>query len=111
MHHKIWANSGDSHFVEPDDLFIANLPKRLAERMPRSEEFDGYELLHVDGQTIKRAMPKPIRDGEIKGWSLSQASSRPPGARDASRRIVDLDQEGIWGEVTFPSLGVWSMLI
>ena len=26
-------------------------------------------------------------------------------------RIKDLDQEGIWGEVTFPSLGMWANII
>jgi predicted TIM-barrel fold metal-dependent hydrolase len=108
---KIWANSGDSHFVEPPDLFSSSLPKRLAERMPRSEKFDGYELVHVDGQTIKRAMPKPIREGDFKGWSLSDASTRPPGARVARKRLADLDRDGIWGEVTYPSLGVWATLI
>ena len=33
---KIWANSGDSHLVEPADLFTSALPAALAERMPRS---------------------------------------------------------------------------
>jgi len=28
---KIWANSGDSHFMEPDDLWRSSLPKRLAD--------------------------------------------------------------------------------
>ena len=27
---KIWANSGDSHFLEPEDLWQKNLPDRLA---------------------------------------------------------------------------------
>ncbi|WP_101830319.1 amidohydrolase family protein [Frankia canadensis] len=108
---KIWANSGDSHFLEPEDLFAQALPPRLAERMPRSEKFDGYELLHVDGQTIRRPMPKPIRDGEFKGQTIEQISHRPPGSKDARLRLADLDEEGIWGEVTYPSLGMWATLI
>ncbi len=31
---KIWANSGDSHLMEPRDLFTDNLPSEQAERMP-----------------------------------------------------------------------------
>ena len=27
---KIWANSGDSHVLEPDDLWLQSLPSRLA---------------------------------------------------------------------------------
>ena len=35
---KIWANSGDSHYLEPDDLWYDLLPKELADRMPRAEK-------------------------------------------------------------------------
>ena len=31
---KIWANSGDSHLVEPADLFASSLPPALATRCP-----------------------------------------------------------------------------
>src|SRR5690606_38965313 len=57
---KIWANSGDSHLVEPDDLFTSSLPKDLADRMPRSEKDpDGaHETLFIDGQSFRRQMPK-----------------------------------------------------
>ena len=32
---KLWANSGDSHLMEPFDLFDS-LPADIRERMPRS---------------------------------------------------------------------------
>ena len=32
---KIWANSGDSHLMEPPDLFDS-LPEDIRDRMPRS---------------------------------------------------------------------------
>ncbi len=101
---KIWANSGDSHFLEPDDLWRSNLPANLAELMPRSEKDpDGeHETVHVDGQSFRRRLPNP------KLEEFREASSRPPGARDATARLVDLDAEGIWGEVVFPSLGMWN---
>jgi predicted TIM-barrel fold metal-dependent hydrolase len=105
---KIWANSGDSHILEPESLFTDRLPANLAERMPRAEKFDGYELVHVDGQTIRRALPRPIKDGEFAGMTIADIGSRPPGARDARLRLADLDDEGIWGEVIFPSLGLWA---
>ena len=58
---KIWANSGDSHFLEPDDLWSANLPKRLADLVPRSEKDpDGeWETVHIDGQSFRRKLPLP----------------------------------------------------
>lgn len=108
---KVWANSGDSHFLEPADLFARTLPKAMADRMPRSERFEDYELVHIDGQTMKRQLPKPIRDGEFKGRLLEEVAMRPPGSHDAKLRMLDLDAEGIWGEVTFPSLGLWAAMI
>ena len=41
---KIWANSADSHILEPADLWLQSLPARLAERAPRSERGDKYEI-------------------------------------------------------------------
>jgi predicted TIM-barrel fold metal-dependent hydrolase len=38
-------------------------------------------------------------------------SARPPGARDIAQRLVDLDDEGVWGEVVYASIGMWSTLI
>jgi predicted TIM-barrel fold metal-dependent hydrolase len=43
-----------------------------------------------------------------KALEFREASHRAPGAGDIVERIPDLDQEGIWGEVVFPSLGMWS---
>jgi hypothetical protein len=33
---KIWANSGDSHFLEPESLWRDTLPTRLAELVSRT---------------------------------------------------------------------------
>jgi predicted TIM-barrel fold metal-dependent hydrolase len=110
---KIWANSGDSHFLEPGDLFRQRLPGTLADRMPRTvKSEDGTrETVYVDGASFERPLPRPIREGEFKGETISTLSSRPPGASDTRERLKDLDQEGIWGEVTYPSLGLWANMI
>ncbi|MFJ8019387.1 amidohydrolase family protein [Streptomyces sp. NPDC096311] len=101
---KIWANSGDSHFLEPEDLWRKNLPARLAELVPRSEKDpDGlWETVHIDGMSFRRKLPTG------KSKEFFEASNRAPGAADISKRLPDLDQEGIWAELVFPSLGMWS---
>ena len=122
---KIWANSGDSHLVEPADLWDG-LPERLRSRMPRSvKDPDGrFETVYVDGEAFRRPMPsrpqpsaeelaemaKHVRkDGEAK--SMLEVVLRAPGANDPDLRLKDLDDEGIWGEVIYPSLGIWSFNI
>ena len=36
---------------------------------------------------------------------------RAPGSGDVQLRLKDLDEEGIWGELVFPSLGMWNASI
>lgn len=103
---KFWANSGDSHLVEPDDLFTASLPADLAERMPRSaKDPDGsHETIYVDGQEFRRRMPRALDLRDENGLTVFE---RAPGANDKALRLVDLDSEGIWAELIYPSIGIW----
>lgn len=101
---KIWANSGDSHFIEPDDLWRANVPAKFRDLMPHAvKDADGeWETVHVDGQSFRRKLPSPAQQ------EFYELSSRAPGAGDVALRLNDLDQEGVWAEVVFPSLGMWN---
>jgi predicted TIM-barrel fold metal-dependent hydrolase len=96
---KIWANSGDSHVLEPADLWLQSLPPRLAQRAPRAERGDKYEILYIDGERVDRQL-NDFMD-----------AIRPPGARDLDIRLKDLDQEGVWGQLAFPSMGFWTVRI
>jgi predicted TIM-barrel fold metal-dependent hydrolase len=104
---KIWANSGDSHFLEPMDVFRENLAADLADRLPRSEKDpDGeFETVFVDGQQFRRKLPTRTRTEFLETFP------RPPGNEDARLRLADLDQEGVWAEVVYPSMGLWNGMI
>jgi predicted TIM-barrel fold metal-dependent hydrolase len=113
---KIWANSGDSHLVEPPDLFSANLPADLALRMPRSvKDPDGeYETVYIDGESFRRKLPKLetiMRNMARPEDDDSDPIRRAPGANDPDLRLHDSDEEGIWAEVIYPSLGIWAFNI
>ena len=113
---KIWANSGDSHLVEPPDLFDS-LPADIKELMPRSvkDPSGDFETVYIDGQSFRRDMPKPGRGtggGAMpKGTDLSELIARMVTGNDPTSRLKDLDDEGIWGEVIYPSLGIWAFNI
>ena len=96
---KIWANSADSHVMEPPDLWLNALPKRLADRAPRSERGEKYEILYIDGKQIDRQL-NDFMD-----------AMRPPGFKDLTIRLQDLDQEGVWSQLAFPSMGFWTVEI
>lgn len=108
---KLWANSGDSHYFEPEDLY-AELPPGLAARMPRSvkSEDGSSETIYVDGKSFTRPMPRISVVKGIDGQTLEEAL-RAPGDRDFTIRRKDLDDEGIWAEVIYPSVGLWNSMI
>ena len=109
---KIWAHSGDSHLLEPDDLWHQMMPKKQADRMPRTERIsDTEERVTVDGTTFTRTLPKILSRKGTTGETIVEISQRPPGARDLAMRMKDLDEEGIWAEVIYQSLGLWCTLI
>lgn len=94
---KIWANSGDSHVMEPEDLWADRLPAHLAERGPRTVRDDRRETVYVDGQTVFRTLNQFADAG------------RPPGTDLLDQRLRDMDQEGVLRQILFPSRGLWVM--
>jgi predicted TIM-barrel fold metal-dependent hydrolase len=118
---KLWANSGDSHYMEPPHLY-EELPEHLRVLLPKTtrDEERGVEVITVDGQSFERPIPKPMTRERMlrsaarpKDEDLDEAGGekRAPGAFDPEKRLVDLDQEGIWGEAIYPSLGTWTFNI
>ncbi|MCW2527391.1 MAG: amidohydrolase [Pseudonocardiales bacterium] len=109
---KIWSNSGDSHYMEPPNLYSDGLPASLAERMPRSvKAADGLsETIYVDGRSFTRDLPR-IQTVKGKGGVTLTEALRAPGSDDMTIRRVDLDSEGIWAELIYPSVGLWNSMI
>jgi len=118
---KLWANSGDSHYMEPPDLY-QKLPEHLRERMPQTvrHEDHGVEVITVDGQSFERPIPKPRTAEQLMATMARPAEddldevegqARARGAFDPELRLKDLDKEGIWGEAIYPSLGTWTFNI
>jgi predicted TIM-barrel fold metal-dependent hydrolase len=109
---KIWAHSGDSHFLEPEDLWQQIMPKSQADRMPRTRMIsEDEELVEVDGKSFTRRLPKTMVAKGATGETIVEMAHRPPGSRDVKLRLLDLDEEGIWGEVMYQSIGMWCTMI
>jgi predicted TIM-barrel fold metal-dependent hydrolase len=94
---KIWAKSGDSHVMEPADLWLQRLPARLAERAPRTEKNEKTETIWVDGEQVFRTL------------NAFAEAGRPPGTDDLQQRLRDIDREGVLQQILFPSAGLWVM--
>src|SRR4051794_19596884 len=116
---KIWANSGDSHVIEPPGLWD-RLPDDVRESMPRTvkDPSGEFETIFVDGQEFRRELPQPEPGGEpprkrftVNARPIDSGEDdfvlRSIAGNDPATRLRDLDAEGVWGEVIYPSLGIW----
>jgi predicted TIM-barrel fold metal-dependent hydrolase len=89
------VNSADSHVLEPADLWRRELPPSMRDRGPVTETAGEREIVYVDGTVVRR---DPVAFME---------AIRPPGAHDPAARLADLDEQGIWAELIFPSRALW----
>ena len=76
---KIWANSGDSHLMEPADLFETRLPADIADRMP-SQRQGSRRLV---GDSVRRRPGVPPADAQDARWD---PQPRRHDRRSGSRR-------------------------
>ena len=102
------VNSADSHVVEPLDLWQQRLPASLKDRAPRIEEIDGVWRFVVEGMPPRRMGMPSDSDGKKKE---SKASGFRPGGSDPDLRAKDLDEDGVWGEVLYPTIALFGFMI
>ena len=98
--------SVDDHIVEPPDTFTGRLPRKFADRAPRVVDtaeggqtwvYDGQELPNVGfnavvGRPVSEYGFEPVRFDEMRR-----------GAWDIHERVKDMDLNGIYASLNFPS--------
>ena len=98
--------SADDHVVEPPHTFEGRLPAALAERGPRVvEKDDGTQVWIFDGQEIPNVGFNAVVGRPVSEYSFEPArfDEMRPGAWDIHERIRDMDINGVYASVNFPS--------
>jgi predicted TIM-barrel fold metal-dependent hydrolase len=99
--------SVDDHLVEPPDLFEGRLPQRLQDRAPRIVvdrrghevwEFDGQQHSQVGMNAVAGRRPETV---EVEPFRFDQMR---PGCFDVDARVHDMDLNGVWASLSFPSM-------
>jgi predicted TIM-barrel fold metal-dependent hydrolase len=101
------VNSADSHVVEPLDLWVQRLPEHLRPRAPRIEEVDGRWLFLVEGSPPRKMGPPRDEAKETE----KKATGFRAGGSDPDLRAQDLDEDGVWGEVLYPTIALFGFVI
>ena len=99
--------SVDDHLVEPADMFEGRLPASLQERAPRIvETARGHEVWEFDGDTYTQVGMNAIagrRPESVKVEPFRFDQMRR-GCFDIDARIRDMDINGVWASLNFPSM-------
>jgi predicted TIM-barrel fold metal-dependent hydrolase len=97
----------DAHVNEPPDLWQSRVPARLRSRAPkvlRTDKgdvwsFDDGKRLRPLGLTATAGLSYP----QFRAEGLTYDTIRP-GSFDPAARLADLDADGIWAQVLYPSV-------
>jgi predicted TIM-barrel fold metal-dependent hydrolase len=102
--------SVDDHVVEPPHTFEGRLPARLQARAPKVVETpEGYEVWEFEGQTFTQVgmnavagrRPESVNTVNYEPFRFDQMR---PGCYDIDARVRDMDVNGVWASVNFPSM-------
>ena len=98
--------SVDDHIVEPPHAFEGRMPKHLVERAPRivvradgteAWVFEGHELPNVGFNAV---VGRPVNEYSFEPTRFDQMRR---GAWDIKARIADMDLNGVYASLCFPS--------
>ena len=99
----------DTHFTEPPDLWTANAPAGMKDKMPRVKRIDGADQWFVGdkhfgsmgGNVIAKDGNKLL--GRLAYRTYDEIS---PGSYDVKERLKDMDAMGVWAQICFQNGGV-----
>lgn len=99
--------SVDDHLVEPPDMFEGRLPSRLQDRAPRVVVDDrGHEVWEFEGQRFTQVGMNAVagRSKSMKNLEPTRFADMRRGCWDIHERIRDMDLNGVWASMNFPSM-------
>ncbi len=99
----------DTHFTEPADLWTANAPAGLKDKMPRVKRIDGADKWFVGdkdfgslgGNVIAKDKNKLL--GRLAFENYDQID---PGSYSVKPRLEAMDAMGVWAQICFQNGGV-----
>jgi predicted TIM-barrel fold metal-dependent hydrolase len=99
--------SVDDHLIEPPDLFDGRMPAHLVDRAPRVVDTPaGDQVWIYEGRTYPNVGLNAVVGRPRDSWSMDPArfDEMRPGCYDIDARVRDMDLNGVWASVCFPSL-------
>ena len=99
--------SVDDHLVEPPDMFEGRLPSSLQSRAPKVIiDEQGREVWEFEGQRFTQVGMNAVagRKQSMKNLEPTRFEDMRRGCWDIEARIHDMDLNGVWASMNFPSM-------
>ncbi|HUY63696.1 MAG TPA: amidohydrolase family protein [Acidimicrobiales bacterium] len=99
--------SVDDHLIEPPDMFEGRVPAALAGSAPHIVEHDdGTQFWLYEDRRYPNIGLNAVVGRPRESWSMdpSRFDEMRPGCFDIHARIDDMDRNGVWASLCFPSL-------
>ena len=99
--------SVDDHLVEPPDMFEGRLPTSLQSRAPKVIiDEQGREVWEFEGQRFTQVGMNAVagRKQSMKNLEPTRFEDMRRGCWDIEARIHDMDLNGVWASMNFPSM-------
>ena len=97
----------DAHVNEPPDLWQTRVPARLRSRAPKVLRVDGGDVWSFDDGKRLRPLGLTATAGlsypQFRAEGLTYETIRP-GSFDPVARLADLEADGIWAQMLYPSV-------
>ena len=103
---RVTVISVDDHVVEPPDTFEGRLPAALAARAPVVvETAEGHQVWEFEGQRFTQVGMNAVAGRRPETYSLEpfRFDQMRPGCYEIEARVRDMDINGVWASLNFPS--------
>jgi len=97
--------SVDDHVIEPPTMFDGRMPASLRDRAPRIIEEDGVQAWLLDGTVLPNMGLNAVAGRPPNEWSDEPRNFDEirPGCWQIDARIADMDLNGVYASLNFPS--------
>jgi hypothetical protein len=99
--------SVDDHLVEPPDMFEGRLSSKFQSRAPKVvTNENGHEVWEFEGQRFTQVGMNAVagRSKSMKNLEPTKFSDMRKGCWDINERVRDMDINGVWASMNFPSM-------
>jgi predicted TIM-barrel fold metal-dependent hydrolase len=99
----------DTHFTEPPDLFTANAPAGMKDKLPRVVRVDGADRWFVGDRDFGSLGGNVIakdRNKLLGKLAFKTYDEIHPASYSVKERLQEMDQMGIWAQICFQNGGL-----